>query len=386
MINIGQLIDAYTLPSDADWSSLYKVVAEGGAMGCLQTYSQWAQASGNYGLAVALSTDCVRLLDRAELWSPFFSRQFALSTAGIPYPCDNALHLALFLAGKGVRTSVAAQFTAPTPVLLSGQVFTCVNGFCTDGGKRISLFGTQQETIELEISVAESGSMSQTAYGHGSAIPRVGPFALLDARSLPHSWRMLLPFDRCGLEIQDGLTQVQLLEDASAILLSAPHYYEWVTRMIGWIVPVRSSGGRLLSGSVSSLPGLVYASYDCHPLMLAESLVHEASHQCFYQLNSIEPLYLRDSPWTGWSPFMRRARTVDGLLLGCHAFVNVAGFYLSLSRLGLHVDESARQMHQTNALLDECMGSLRDCPSLTKAGQDFVTQLAAARDVRASAT
>jgi len=84
-------------------------------------------------------------------------------------------------------------------------------------------------------------------------------------------------------------------------------------------------------GSVSSsyvnLRGLIALSHAEDPILQAETLIHEFCHQKMNQLLVADPVLL---PGQGgqvfYSPWRADARRLRGLLLGAHAFLNVARY------------------------------------------------------------
>ncbi len=105
--------------------------------------------------------------------------------------------------------------------------------------------------------------------------------------------------------------------------------------MVFSLVPLKNP---VEHGSVSSsyvnLRGAIALSHAEDPVLQAETLIHEFCHQKMNQLLVVDPVLL---PGQGgqvfYSPWRADARRLRGLLLGAHAFLNVARYLAtSLSR------------------------------------------------------
>jgi HEXXH motif-containing protein len=127
---------------------------------------------------------------------------------------------------------------------------------------------------------------------------------------------------------------VARLRDAMDLVeASAPAYTAWIRRVVRTIVPVRSTvEGSLLSGSDRGRPGEVYLNLNASAAGIAESLVHEASHQYFHLLEGVGPLAVADAP-QAFSVLKNAYRPLDLVLLGYHAVVNMILFYRGLPEL-----------------------------------------------------
>jgi HEXXH motif-containing protein len=104
-----------------------------------------------------------------------------------------------------------------------------------------------------------------------------------------------------------------------------------VTRVLRRLIVVAAPQAGIMSGNLHGYYSMFYIS-DCHdPLVVGEMLVHEASHQYFHSIEALEDVADQTDPTTYYSPFVRRQRTIDRLLLAYHAFANVYLYYRECS-------------------------------------------------------
>ena len=122
----------------------------------------------------------------------------------------------------------------------------------------------------------------------------------------------------------------------------APRYRDWVTRVLRRLIVVAAPQAGIMSGNLHGYCSMFYIS-DCRdPLVIGEMLVHEASHQYFHSIASLEDVADHTDPTTYYSPFVRCQRTIDRLLLAYHAFANVYLYYREcLGSPDLHARASA---------------------------------------------
>ncbi len=95
---------------------------------------------------------------------------------------------------------------------------------------------------------------------------------------------------------------------------------------IGALVPLaRKDPRRHVSSTFSHLRGAVFLCHDDNPLLQAETLVHEASHNQLHTLQELGPLFESgDKDQIYYSPWRTDPRALPGILLGAHAFLAVA--------------------------------------------------------------
>lgn len=356
---------AYVYPSKHASREIQSVVAESGAAGCIDVHKSNATIQNRFSLAEYLDSVDVHALEYEKLWSPFFSRPRVIQTLDQTDQDPLILQLLSFLAtSTTVKLPIRFEVSEATSVLIGSELLPSV------------------QVIEVLPNTGET--LFHFPDGLHRRVPTVSvcdefpefPVKILWSEHLPSAWKRLLPIERRGLNIASKTSASSIVPEAFKLLEQLPEYLSWITSGISYVVPVTLERNRLFSGSTPVAPGLIYASIDCAPLQFLESLVHEASHQLFYQLHSIDPLYRVDPNWTVWSPFIRRQRTVDGILLGTHAFANVIQFYravaIQFEQLGQCCSDQIAKIHGDVRL---CIESLLSCHCLTPMGVRFVDRL-----------
>jgi HEXXH motif-containing protein len=216
--------------------------------------------------------------------------------------------------------------------------------------------------------VANGGTSLPTATRHGCA------FTLLSSHALE------------GLEFGGSLhfsvvpraEVVRSLRDAVSILAGhAPVYLPWVRRVVKAIIPVHARLSEIRSGSDFEKPGVVQASFPIRTVALAETLVHEASHQHFQIVLRAGPVVDGSDRKLYWSPVRQMDRPIDKILLAYHAFVNVLLLYRLCRRNGLRdggyiARNEARLLPQ----LAQLEAPLRSTTGLTASGRALWEPLA----------
>jgi HEXXH motif-containing protein len=162
-----------------------------------------------------------------------------------------------------------------------------------------------------------------------------------------------------------------------------PELHAEMTDMLRLLVPLENP---MNHGSVSSsyvnLRGLIGLSPSDDPLLQAETLIHEYCHQKMNQLLFVDPVLLPgQSGQVFYSPWRKDARRLRGLVLGAHAFLNVARYLArSLSRETYPEDHEieimvnvARRVLQVELALK----SVTRYASLTEFGRRFVHAMSA---------
>jgi HEXXH motif-containing protein len=144
------------------------------------------------------------------------------------------------------------------------------------------------------------------------------------------------------------------------------------------IVPLRNP---VKHGSVSSsyanLRGLIALSHDEDPLLQAETMIHEFCHMKMNQLLAADALLLPgQSGQVFYSPWRPDARRLRGLLLGAHAFLNVARYLArSLQREDSPAERRVEIMTNVSRRtfqVESAMQALTAHGSFTEFGRRFV--------------
>lgn len=150
---------------------------------------------------------------------------------------------------------------------------------------------------------------------------------------------------------------------------ASPNYSQWVERVLRQIIPNEYVKGSSGSGSWSDLPGCVYMSVYPHPAELAETLIHEASHQYFNLISSVFAVDDGSDRQLYYSGAVKRERPIDRILIAYHAFANVELFYRDYLASGISDPFIHMQLDRTFQLVDQLEVPLRQTKSLTSCGQ-----------------
>jgi hypothetical protein len=129
-------------------------------------------------------------------------------------------------------------------------------------------------------------------------------------------------------------TRVDEAEKAIRLIRDhAPEYLAWYGDVVRVLValPAHPQPGGVCSGTSSGQNGVTYASSPCRSIRLAETLIHEASHQ-YFSFGQLEINYCNqndDSLY--YSPYKQLDRPIERILLAYHAFSNVLLFYRAIA-------------------------------------------------------
>lgn len=103
-----------------------------------------------------------------------------------------------------------------------------------------------------------------------------------------------------------------------------------------FFVPLIPPDGALPSSSNSSIDTMFWHSITDNPMLMAEIIVHELSHQKLFRLQDIDPLIdpnLHGSAWdscTIYSPWRDDPRPINGVFHGFVVFTEACNFWFSL--------------------------------------------------------
>ena len=109
---------------------------------------------------------------------------------------------------------------------------------------------------------------------------------------------------------------------------------------INFFVPLVPPDGALPSSSNSSIDTMFWHSFTDNPMLMAEIIVHELSHQKLFRLQDIDPLIdpnIHGSAWdscTIYSPWRDDPRPINGVFHGFIVFSEACKFWYSLIHSG----------------------------------------------------
>lgn len=146
----------------------------------------------------------------------------------------------------------------------------------------------------------------------------------------------------------------------------APQYLEWIFGSIKYICPLAEvPGGTIRGGSIFNSPALVQVGNSIHICEIADTLIHEASHQYFYLAQRFGPLSA-DRVQCYFSPFVQADRDLATILMTFHAFGNALIFHRAAAKFG--VARSRYIAEKMAGPLATISGYLEGNPDLTEAG------------------
>ncbi len=133
--------------------------------------------------------------------------------------------------------------------------------------------------------------------------------------------------------------------------------------------------GQRSSGSSSDYPGLYTCTFPGALDWLAETLVHESSHQHLNLLTSVFPLTEGDDGKRYYSSIKGKPRTLRRQILGYHAVVNITLFRRNLiDRLG-HSAHRKRELDLFEQYAVDMRAELDGATTYTDEGRTFVERL-----------
>lgn len=160
------------------------------------------------------------------------------------------------------------------------------------------------------------------------------------------------------------------LEAAFALLGKAsPLYSKWVAGTVYGIIPfARPEGTPYLSGSYVDRPGVMTCSFPAPVEMIAELLVHEASHQYFYILQKLGPVDDGSDDQLYYSPARDQGRPLMFILLAYHAFANILLCLNELVASGFSTAHLLRRQRELQEWVPVLETPLRNNPALSDIG------------------
>jgi HEXXH motif-containing protein len=175
-----------------------------------------------------------------------------------------------------------------------------------------------------------------------------------------------------GYAPQPTLEVVQTLERAGALLHRfAPGFLTWVTDSVWGLVPIRNQNNLTSSLSTRTLYGVPFIGFPVEPMLAAELLVHEASHQYYHYVQlRTEPCNNKDTSLYP-SPYAKKGRTIDWILVAFHAFANIVLLYREMLAAGLDEGQDTAKggIAYHLPILTAFSDALTQSPGLTEAGR-----------------
>jgi HEXXH motif-containing protein len=320
-------------------------------------------------------------LSLSTVWRPSFglaNRALHEQSLHVMDPMTIAVELALAF-GSDASEDCDCSFTLPKPQHFAvGQYVVPIN---SDARIRLDSAVLYLERPDAPSLAFRKKSNGFNFEGAAADIERLPQLQAGDRRVLFASEASLdgrdeneLPFPVSGR----GEELVSVWSEAYSLIAAAsPGYLDWVTRAIRSIIPVQAPRGSMVSGSQGHRPSEVYMTDALEPIMLAEMLVHEASHQYFQIATFLGPVQDGSDDQLYYSPVVEKPRPVEKILLAYHAFANVILFLRICQSRGLgdqnFLKSNLRRLEEEVATLQK---PLEISNGLTEIGRDLWRPLA----------
>jgi HEXXH motif-containing protein len=179
-----------------------------------------------------------------------------------------------------------------------------------------------------------------------------------------------IPPDRRLLPDALAIITPVIAEAARVLADHSPHFLPWVGNAMRNIVPLDASDGIRMSATVEEFPGLTFLSFPTTAVELAETLVHETSHQYYFAAQRLASVHDGSDTKLYYSPIKDRGRSIDLILFAFHAFGNAALFHRELARADSRFDRiNGRSIKQSLERLSALHSHLGETRALTPMGQ-----------------
>ncbi|MEX2262165.1 MAG: HEXXH motif-containing putative peptide modification protein [Bryobacteraceae bacterium] len=312
------------------------------------------------------------------VWDPAVSNTFrAIQTGSVEDAVNHAAVLALRLSASGVTGEWSLALAKPMRLqwgrwLLPSADRLDVVCARTAASVRAHLGDTHHEVI---FTLTGDGWQADGA----AALPQFGTqhqkITLLPVPEL--AAKNLGAFDDL-LPVADEMPpEVTLVCHETIELLTAysPIYLPWVLRVIRYLIPLNETTG-IQSGSVEDQFGVVCAALGPNSVPLAESFVHEASHQHLNLLCRLGPIDDGTDSNLYYSPVARKERPLNRIVVAYHAFANLLLFYRLLRANGISDDAYCAQKEaELISQVEDLESPLRTSRALTSIGRGLCDPL-----------
>lgn len=188
----------------------------------------------------------------------------------------------------------------------------------------------------------------------------------------------LLSAEAYGVSHKSVDTETELLVHTSKAALEliaefADIYVPWVNQVVRNLVPLPERPGTQNSASGNFSPGVIAVSNQQSRCVLAEMLVHEATHHYLYMLKRLGPIDDGSDETLYFSPFRNMGRPILYIVFAYHAFGNLLLFFRMLRERGLPADEPGsnidEQIQKLEPQLKTLEAALQTTTALTPLGR-----------------
>jgi HEXXH motif-containing protein len=281
--------------------------------------------------------------------------------------------VALWLGACGVPGEWSVTLERPVRLRWGRWLLPAADSIAVQSNEKSSRISARLENVPQEARferIAEEWEAADGAQRLSEFGTRYKQITLLPSEGVPKTFDIdfdLLPYAVSELQPE----MVETCQNTVAFLEKyAPVYLWWVLRVVRHLLLLKPDPTTSSSGSDQDTPGLIYMSYTSELPWLAESLVHEASHQYMMMLHWLGPLDDGTDTNLYYSPLKQTGRPLSRIALAYHAVGNILLFYRLCRATGAPDNGYwARQEPRATAQLKQLEAPLRNNPALTSIGQ-----------------
>lgn len=206
-------------------------------------------------------------------------------------------------------------------------------------GAGVSLVSLSNRSVPVEVRSETDGTFMV-----GGTVADDRRWLLVSGFTLPCGDPLLQPpqlegYVLSSIDAETSSQWEELLSRIRPLLTLCPQTSLLVSLFGSFLLPLRPSPtGAHLSVSFKHRPGIIYASWSQNALEVLEAIVHEADHQCLFEVINEDEI-LTDDPMNYRaafrSPWRDDSRSLSGLFFGFSAFVTVGVFLTRLLEKGI---------------------------------------------------
>jgi HEXXH motif-containing protein len=205
---------------------------------------------------------------------------------------------------------------------------------------------------------------------HARAQRRAGPFEVADGDAEAGALPTVQPLSGGSLTEIVG----PLERGAKCLSETSPALTEEIAALAPVLVGVSGAPDVSHSASLAEARGCVWLTPVDRPLVVAETLIHEASHLKFFLVEDVAPMVITPDPPRFEVPWRSDRRPLRAVLMGLHAWVRILEWLDTLD--GGHYAQAARERA---ALLSQATlaasAIVRGADGLTPSGDALVEAL-----------
>ena len=160
--------------------------------------------------------------------------------------------------------------------------------------------------------------------------------------------------------------------------------YNDLSMLLKKVVPLKVISTAVPSSSNSTILGVVFCTFVDDPLLLAEMLIHECSHNKLFLLQEEDPILDSNIHGDGWaddkyySPWRSDPRPLNGILHGLYVFSEVINFWSYIINTKKKKDYNHISFKRFYLLVEQAkiaLDVLKEHASFTKLGSDFISDI-----------